>query len=164
MRRHRDNFPEAIDPRGQYTFNGFLTGQPLGDYLLGYPRNTLTSIDIFSPHLRNTAVEPWIQDDWRVSSEFTLNLGLRYEWSGRPVSRNGTISSVVFDSKGPRLITGQNPGGYPQSLADLRHCERANRSTPRKMSCARIANRQLPRIIGLGNRCPYRMHHRHERA
>ncbi len=117
VRRHRDNFPEAIDPRGQYTFNGFLTGQPLGDYLLGYPRNTLTSIDIFSPHLRNTAVEPWIQDDWRVSSEFTWNLGLRYEWSGRPVSRNGTISSVVFDSKGPRLITGQNPDGYPQSLA-----------------------------------------------
>jgi len=117
VRRHRDNFPEAIDPRGQYTFNGFLTGQPLGDYLLGYPRNTLTSIDIFSPHLRNTAVEPWIQDDWRVSSELTLNLGLRYEWSGRPVSKNGTISSVVFDSKGPRLITGQNPDGYPRSLA-----------------------------------------------
>jgi outer membrane receptor protein involved in Fe transport len=114
VRRHRDNFPEAIDPRGQYTFNGFLTGQPLGDYLLGYPRNTLTSIDIFSPHLRNTAVEPWIQDDWRVSSDLTLNLGLRYEWSGRPVSKNGTISSVVFDSKGPRLITGQNPDGYPR--------------------------------------------------
>jgi hypothetical protein len=117
FRRHRDNFPEAIYPRGSYTFNGFLTGQPFGDYLLGYPRNTLTSIDIFSPHFRNTTLEPWFQDDWRVTSEFTLNLGLRYEWAGRPVSKDGTISSVIYDSKGARLITGKDPQGFPRALA-----------------------------------------------
>ena len=37
VNRHRDTFPEAIDPRGAYTYNGFPTGVPLGDYLLGYP-------------------------------------------------------------------------------------------------------------------------------
>ncbi|MBI3693255.1 MAG: TonB-dependent receptor [Acidobacteria bacterium] len=117
-RRHRDNFPEAIYPRGSYSFNGFLTGQPFGDYLLGYPRNTLTSIDVFSPHFRYTMVEPWIQDDWRVTPELTLNFGLRWEWAGRPVSKDNSISTVVFDKqRGARLITGRDPEGYPSSLS-----------------------------------------------
>jgi hypothetical protein len=117
VRRHRDNFPEAIYPRGQYTFNGFLTGQPYADFMLGYPRNTLTSIDIFSPHFRNSVVEPWVQDDWRISPEFTLNLGLRYEWAGRPVSKDDTISSVVYENGKARLITAKNPDPYPRALA-----------------------------------------------
>jgi hypothetical protein len=117
VRRHRDNFPEAIYPRGQYSFNGFLTGQPYADYILGYPRNTLTSIDIFSPHFRNSVVEPWVQDDWRISPEFTLNLGLRYEWAGRPVSKDDTISSVVYENGKARLITAKDPGAYPRALA-----------------------------------------------
>jgi len=117
VRRHRDNFPEAIDPRGVYTYNGFLTSNAFADFLLGYPRNTLTSIDIFSPHFRNTVVEPWIQDDWRVTPELTLNLGLRWEWAGRPVSKDNTISTVIFDQSGARLITAKNPEGYPAALA-----------------------------------------------
>src|SRR5437867_361794 len=117
VRRHRDNFPEAIYPRGVYSFNGFLTGQPFGDYLLGYPRNTQTSIDIFSPHFRYAVVEPWVQDDWRLTSELTLNFGLRWEWAGRPVSEDNSISSVVFDSKGAHLVTARDPQGLPRSLA-----------------------------------------------
>jgi Carboxypeptidase regulatory-like domain len=117
VRRHRDNFPEAIYPRGQYTFNGFLTGQPFGDYLLGYPRNTLTSIDIFSPHFRNSVVEPWIQDDWRLTPDLTLNLGLRWEWAGRPVSEDDSISTVIYEGSTARLITARDPEGYPRALA-----------------------------------------------
>jgi hypothetical protein len=117
VRRHRDNFPEAIDPRGNFTYNGFLTGQPFGDYLLGYPRNTLTSIDIFSPHFRYTTVMPWVQDDWRISPTFTLNLGLRWEWAGRPVSEDNSISSVVYQGKTAKLVTARDPQGLPRSLA-----------------------------------------------
>src|SRR5687767_9601072 len=108
VRRHRDNFPEAIYPRGLYTFNGFLTGQAFGDYLLGYPRTTLTSIDIFSPHFRNSVVEPWIQDDWRVTPDLTINLGLRWEWAGRPVSEDDSISTVIFEGPTARLITARD--------------------------------------------------------
>ncbi|HWQ54741.1 MAG TPA: carboxypeptidase regulatory-like domain-containing protein [Bryobacteraceae bacterium] len=118
VKRHRDNFPEAIYPRGVYSFNGFLTGHPFGDYLLGLPRQTQTSIDLFSPHFRNSAVEPWIQNDWRVTSDLTLNFGLRWEWAGRPVSKDNTISSIIFDPNGAaRLITAKDPQGYPSSLA-----------------------------------------------
>lgn len=117
IRRHRDNFPEAIDPRGVYTFNGFLTGQSFGDYLLGYPRNTLTSIDIFSPHFRYTVVMPWVQDDWRVTPELTLNFGLRWEWNGHPVSEDNSISTVAFQGNTAKLVTARDPQGLPRSLA-----------------------------------------------
>jgi hypothetical protein len=117
VRRHRDNFPEAIQPRGQYTYTGFLTGQPFGDYLLGYPLTTQTSIDIFSPHLRNTYLEVWAQDDWRITPELTLNLGLRYEWAGRPASDDGSISSILYQGGTATLITGRDPHGLPDSLA-----------------------------------------------
>ncbi|HWB97180.1 MAG TPA: hypothetical protein VG672_10770, partial [Bryobacteraceae bacterium] len=116
-RRHRDNFPEAIQPRGQYTYTGFLTGQAFGDYLLGYPLTTVTSIDIFSPHLRNSYFDLWAQDDWRVSSELTINVGLRYEWAGRPSSDDGSISSVLFQNNTATLVTGRDPHGLPTSLA-----------------------------------------------
>ena len=117
VRRHRDNFPEAITPQGTYSFNGFLTGQPLGDFLLGYPRVTDASIDIFSPHFRYTMVEPWVQHDWRVSSELTLNFGLRYEWMGRPVSKDGTVSTILYEGGTATQVTGKNPGKLPPSLA-----------------------------------------------
>ncbi|HWQ55798.1 MAG TPA: carboxypeptidase-like regulatory domain-containing protein [Bryobacteraceae bacterium] len=117
VRRHRDNFPEAITPQGTYSFNGFLTGQPFGDFLLGYPRVTDASIDIFSPHFRYTMVEPWVQDDWRISSELTLNFGLRYEWMGRPVSKDGTVATILFENGTATQVTGKNPGKLPPSLA-----------------------------------------------
>ena len=117
IRRHRDNFPEAIDPRGNFTYNGFLTGQAFGDYLLGYPRNTLTSIDIFSPHFRYTAVMPWVQDDWRITPDLTLNFGLRWEWSGRPQSEDNSISTVVYQGQTAKLVTARDPQGLPRSLA-----------------------------------------------
>ena len=114
--RHRDTFPEAIDPRGAFTYNGFLTGDAFADYLLGYPRTTLTSIDIFDPHLRNTVLAPWVQDDWRISKTLTVNLGLRYEWFGRPVSDDGSIASVEFNNGTAALFTGRDPGNLPRSL------------------------------------------------
>jgi hypothetical protein len=117
VRRHRDNFPEAIDPRGNFTYSGFLTGQPFGDYLLGYPRNTLTSIDIFSPHFRYSAVMPWVQDDWRVTPELTLNFGLRWEWNGRPQSEDNSISTVIYKGNTAALVTARDPQGLPRSLA-----------------------------------------------
>jgi hypothetical protein len=128
VKRHRDTFPEAIDPRGAYTYNGFLTGQPFGDYLLGYPFSTLTSIDIFDPHFRNTAVEPWLQDDWRVTKTLTVNLGLRYEWAGRPTSDDNSISAVAFQSGSANLVTGRSPGSLPPSLIFDRYRDFAPRA------------------------------------
>jgi hypothetical protein len=136
IERHKDSFPEIIFPRGIFTFDGRFSdggssggsttagspsnGTAMADYLLGVPINSLASINEFDPHLVNNDLYPWIQDDWRVTPTLTLNLGLRYEWSGRPVSQNNTIANVDFSGGTATLVTPQNRAtlGYPRALID----------------------------------------------
>jgi len=128
VERHHDTFPEIIFPRGIFSFDGRFTGPggapnnstALADYLLGLPENSLASINEFDPHFENTDLYPWIQDDWRVTPTLTLNLGLRYEWSGRPISQNNTISNIDFSNGQATLLTAMNHSqfGYPRSLVD----------------------------------------------
>jgi len=129
MERHRDTFPETIFPRGIFGFDGRFTSvdgntpnstAALADFLLGLPRTSLASIDEFDPHFENTDLYPWFQDDWRVTSTLTLNLGLRYEWSGRPISENDTISNIDISGGTAQLVTAKDHSqfGFPRSLVD----------------------------------------------
>ena len=115
--RYRDTFPEAIRPAGQHNFNGQWTagansrGFAFADVLLGLPREILASVDIFDPNFRNSHVMPWAQDDWKITPKLTLNLGLRYEWMGKPQANRDTIAN--FYQTGPntaQIITPQDTG------------------------------------------------------
>ena len=74
---------------GTYTFNGSVMSSLLGggaatpfaSFLLGYPDYSQTAT-VINPNTEGYArhYATFIQDDWKVSRSFTLNIGLRYEY------------------------------------------------------------------------------------
>jgi len=112
-------------PDGTYTFSGqFSSPVPvsttsrfnaLADLLLGYPWSYSVQIAPFTPHFSYTNMGYYVQDDWKVTPSITANIGLRWEYFGRPVERDNRIAN--FDlATGQQVFPGQN--GYPRSLVD----------------------------------------------
>ncbi|MEO6803403.1 MAG: carboxypeptidase regulatory-like domain-containing protein [Granulicella sp.] len=107
---------------GQYTFNGQFTsnhatkligGSDLADLLLGFPSSAEGGTGVTAAKFRQWNVFPYIQDDWRISSKLTLNLGLRYDYYGAPADADG--HSNIYD-----LPTNTNhPGTYHQQYLNF---------------------------------------------
>lgn len=78
LERIRSNEIAFTDPTGVFAYSGvdaFLANDAPNSFTATIP-NTITP-----RHFRQTLVGPYIQDDWRVKPNLTLNLGLRYEFA-----------------------------------------------------------------------------------
>jgi hypothetical protein len=111
--RFLDTFQEIIEPNGDFSYNGSFTNYSLGDFLLGIPSSTLFSPEPFNPRQRYSEIGEYFQDDWKITHNLTLNLGLRYEWSGVPYSSNRTMSNIYLppDGSAPLIVTSKNVQG-----------------------------------------------------
>jgi Carboxypeptidase regulatory-like domain/TonB dependent receptor len=97
-----DLYPGNQGVAGSFSFTGQFTGNtgtsggnPVADFLLGLP----TSVEQGTPlhfHLRNSLFGGFVQDNWRVTSHLTLNLGLRYELT-TPRGDKTSALNVNFD-------------------------------------------------------------------
>jgi len=54
---------------------------------------------------RMTDLSWFVADDWRVTPRLTLNLGVRWDWFGWPVEKDGRIGNVDF----ARITNTENP-------------------------------------------------------
>jgi carboxypeptidase family protein len=111
--RFLDTFQEIVYTNGAWSFNGTFTGYPLGDFLLGLPYNVTLSPTPFDPKQRYSEITGYYQDDWKATSHLTLNLGIRYEWSGIPFSANRSMSEVYLGPNNASPIIVVSDGAKP---------------------------------------------------
>lgn len=83
----------AQDRNGTLGFNGFMTGYAMADFLLGFPRTASRNTGIPYTVTTDDQYDFYFQDDWKASSRFTFNLGLRYEYNRPIYERTDQISS-----------------------------------------------------------------------
>jgi trimeric autotransporter adhesin len=105
------------NPRGTFVFTGLATslnattgtGYDLADFLSGIPQQT--SIQ-YSPASYSFSANGWnlfVNDDWRIGANLTLNLGLRYEYVGPYVEAENRLVNLDA-AQGFTAVTPIQPG------------------------------------------------------
>ncbi|MFP5378351.1 MAG: TonB-dependent receptor domain-containing protein [Vicinamibacteria bacterium] len=85
-----------------YTFTGQVAGESIADLLLGVPRQ-LSATTMPVVDWAQQAYAGFIQDDWKVRPDLTINLGLRYEYT-TPFYGAGENTNVNFDFNTGQLV------------------------------------------------------------
>jgi hypothetical protein len=92
-----------------------LSGNSIASFLLGTPTSGSSSYNLLGVY-KYAYYAPWVQDDWRISSRLTLNLGLRWDFNLPPTERYNRMNRG-FDTSATspldQLINRQQSPGYP---------------------------------------------------
>ena len=95
--------------RGTFTFANTWTGNPWGDFLLGLPAAyTQTSLTV--AYNRNQIYNFFVQDDYRIRPNLTLNLGLRYEYGTPIYEKYNRLSNYDLATRSLILATDSSVG------------------------------------------------------
>ena len=74
-----------------FTFNGVYTGDAAADLLLGLPSFSQWGIGDTSVNLENILWTGYVQDNYKIKSNLTMYLGLRYEYDQPPTEINNRL-------------------------------------------------------------------------
>jgi hypothetical protein len=127
------------DPNGRGTFN-FTgqatsqldstgkavtgTGYDLADFLLGYPQSSSIQYSNQNDYFLQNQFSLYAQDEWKVKSNFTAILGVRYEYFGPVYEKYGRLANLDisnnFASVSPVVAggTGLYSGSIPSGIVN----------------------------------------------
>src|ERR1700733_14538735 len=88
-------------PFSQISFTGDITGDPAADFLLGYPKTTLTPEGVPITKARQWRSAEYVQDNWKVRPNLTINAGLRYDLFAPPLGVNAVSRTLDFSTSPP---------------------------------------------------------------
>jgi trimeric autotransporter adhesin len=125
FRRVQVNTDTDGNPRGSFVFNGVSTSQldssgkqvpgtgyDFADFLLGLPQQTSEQFGEgnHGNHFRGNYWDLYLQDEWKMRANRTLNLGVRYEYVSPLTEENNRIANLDLS---PGVLV-QNPALVPQ--------------------------------------------------
>ena len=136
-----NNFWQPQYPTGALNFSDYVTsptpnsntdsdnnptGNPFASLLFGYADNinqysSTPTVLTVSPSVANRSAETgfYFQDDWKVTSKLTLNLGIRYQWSTPYNERHNRIEFSDFTGNSGVNISLSTPNSDGQSAQDV---------------------------------------------
>jgi hypothetical protein len=84
-----------------YTVNDTTTGDPFASFLLGLPNQEQLSVTLTNPRLSSYYYAPYVQDDFKIRRDLTLNLGLRYDIDTPRHEDHGFQSNLDLSTPNP---------------------------------------------------------------
>jgi hypothetical protein len=115
-RAYQYSFIATGDTSPNYGFNNFQTafapnnpstGDPFASFLLGLPNQEQLSQTLANPRLSSYYYAAYVQDDFKIRKDLTLNLGLRYDVDTPRHEDHGDQSSLNLNLANPGA-PGQN--------------------------------------------------------
>ena len=89
----RDQAP--FSPHGQFNFDNLYTNHTVADFLLGYPSEAGRSVAKRVTYHDGMFYNAFFQDDFHVTKNLTLNLGVRWEYHRLPIDRRDTGAALM---------------------------------------------------------------------
>ncbi len=109
-RQKNNSFLDSTRTVPAYTFNGNYTGEALADLMLGQVYQFDANTQAIVEQLQK-AYAGYIQDDWKITPNVTLNLGMRYEYT-TPYYGANPNKNINVDLKTGALINAKSPTDY----------------------------------------------------
>jgi Carboxypeptidase regulatory-like domain/TonB-dependent Receptor Plug Domain len=80
--------------RGNFAFQPIATGYAFADFMLGYTQQDESAVALAVTKFRALSPSVYFADTWKVRSDMTFDLGIRYEYTPPWLDQNGTLMNA----------------------------------------------------------------------